>query len=100
VVNLKDEKENLCASLMVVKGGSLLLLNTPGIGRVKVAVPRRSAQAMAPEEQDTLLRRVADAKSTSAFEDAIMGTLGHGPNVIEFREENGVLVWSAPNISK
>jgi hypothetical protein len=100
VVNLKDEKENLCASLMVVKGGSVLLLSTPGIGHVTVAVPRPSVQAMTREEQDGLLKRVAHAKSRAEIEDAILGTLGHGPNVIELREENGVLVWGAPNISK
>lgn len=100
VVNLKDAQQNLCASLMVVKGGPVLLLSKPGVGRVKVAVPGRSAAAMSREEQDALLKRVAGTESPGALEDVILDTLGHGPNVIELREENGVLVWGAPNISK
>jgi hypothetical protein len=100
VVNLKDEQETLCASLMVVKGGPVLLLSRPGVGRVNVAVPGPSAQAMTREEQDALLKRVAQAESPAAVEDAIMSALGHGPNVIEFRGESGLFVWGAPNISK
>jgi hypothetical protein len=100
VVNLKDAQENLCASLMVVKGGPVLLLSRPGVGRVKVAVPGRSAQSMTHEEQDLLLKGVSEAESPAVVEDIILNTLGHGPNVIELREENGVLIWGLPDISK
>lgn len=99
-VHLKDEQETLCASLMVVKAGPALLLTRPGVGVVKVAVPGRSAQAMTREETLALSDRVAEAESPAAVEDVIMSTFGHGPNVIELREENGVLVWGVPNISK
>src|SRR5271156_5453245 len=46
VVNLKDEQETLCASLMVGKGGPLLSIRRPGVGRVHVTVPGRSTEAM------------------------------------------------------
>jgi len=99
-VNLKDEQGTLCASLMVVKGGPALLLSRPGGGSVKFAVPGRSPQAMTPEEQLALAKRIAEAESPAEVEDAVLGKLGHGPNVIELREENGVLIWGVPNISK
>jgi len=99
-VNIKDEQGTLCASLMVVKGGPVLLLSRPGVGRVKVAVPGRSTEPMTSKETLALTKQIAEAESPAAVEDIIMGTFGHGPNVIELREENGVLVWGAPNISK
>jgi hypothetical protein len=100
VVNLKDEQETLCASLMVGKGGPLLSIRRPGVGRVHVAVPGRSTEGMTSEEQFALTKRIAEAESPAAVEDVVLGTLAYGPNVIELREENGVLVWGAPNISK
>ncbi len=96
VVNLKDEQETLCASLMVGTAGPVLLLSRPGVGRVKVAVPGRSTEAMTREEKFALTERVAEAESPAAVGDAILRTLGHGPNVIELREENGVLVCGVP----
>jgi len=99
-VNLKDDQGTLCASLMVVKRGPALLLSRPGVGSAKVAVPGRAPEAMTPEEQDALAKRIVEAESPGAVEEVVLGTLGHGPNVIELREESGVLVWGAPNISK
>lgn len=85
---------------MVVKGGPVLLLNKPGVGRVRVAVPGRSTETMTREEQLGLIKRIAEEESPAAVGDVIMDSLGHGPNVIELREENGVLIWGVPNISK
>jgi hypothetical protein len=99
-VNLKDEQETLSASLMVAKRGPALLLSWPGVGGVKVAVPGRTPEAMTLEERDTLMKQVAEAESPAAVEDLVLGKLGHGPNVIELREENGVLIWGLPNTSK
>ena len=96
VVNLKDEQETLCASLMVLKAGPVLLLSRPGVGRVQVAVPGRSTEAMTSEETLALSQRVAEAESPAAVEDVIVSTFGYGPNVIELREENGVLVCGVP----
>jgi hypothetical protein len=98
VVNLKDEQETLCASLMVGKGGPLLSIWRPGVGRVHVAVPGRGTEAMTSEEMLALFKRIADAESPAAVEDVVLGTLAYGPNVIELRGENGVLVWGVPNL--
>jgi hypothetical protein len=100
VVNLKDAQGALCASLMVGKGGPLLSLSRPGVGRVNVAVPSPTADAMTREEQNALMKRIAEAESPATVEEVILSTLGYGRNVIELREENGSLVWAVPDISK
>jgi hypothetical protein len=98
VVNLIGEQGTLCASLMLGKGGPLLSIRRPGVGRVHLAVPGPRTEAMTSEEKLALSKRIAEADSPAAVEDVVLGTLAYGPNVVELREENGVLVWDVPDL--